>query len=173
MKPLDIYIFLGFGEVYFKRGCMIRKKIKENSLYKGFSGGEADLIPLLQRIQAQEGYISDESLKGVAQFLRISENRIYGVASFYTQFRFIPPGRNSIRVCLGTACHVRGGQTLSDLVERQLVVLPGETTEDKRFDYDTVACLGCCALSPVVMINKDIYSRMNVIRLNQILEKYE
>lgn len=138
-----------------------------------YKGEEGDLIPLLQQVQNKDGYIADVSIKHISRFLKISENQIFGVASFYSQFKFTPPGRNSIKVCLGTACHVRGGQVLLDAVERELNITPGQTTEDGRFDLQRVACLGCCALAPVVQINNDIYSRMTVIRLHETLEKYE
>ncbi len=139
----------------------------------GFRGEEGDLIPILQRVQASTGYISEEAVYQVSRFLKVSENQIFGVASFYSQFRFTPPGRNSIKVCLGTACHVRGGQILSMALERELGVRPGETTRDQRFDLQRVACLGCCALAPVVAINNDIYSHMTVIRLQKTLKAYE
>jgi NADH-quinone oxidoreductase subunit E len=141
--------------------------------FSGFKGEEGDLIPILQRIQEKLGYISKEAVRRVSRFLKISENQIYGVASFYSQFRFTEPGRNSIKVCMGTACHVRGGQILGEAVERELDISPGQTTKDKRFDLQRVACLGCCALAPVVQINDDIYSQMTVIRLKEILDKYE
>jgi len=109
----------------------------------------------------------------VSRFLKVSESQVYGVASFYSQFRFNPPGRNSVKVCLGTACHVRGGQILIDQVERELGILPGQTTADMRYDLQRVACLGCCALAPVVAINDDIYSRMTVVLLKKTLSEYE
>lgn len=142
-------------------------------IFSGCQGEEGDLIPLLQRVQEQHGFISEEAVEHISRFLKISGNQIYGVASFYSQFRFTVPGRNSIKVCLGTACHVRSGQILLDAVERELDISPGETTVDGRFDLQRVACLGCCALAPVVQINDDIYSRMTVIRLKEILKNYE
>jgi NADH-quinone oxidoreductase subunit E len=142
-------------------------------MFSGFRGEQGDLIPILQGIQGRLGYISEEAIKHVSYFLRVSENQIFGVASFYSQFRFVPPGRNSIKVCLGTACHVRGGQILTQALERELGITSGQTTEDKRFDLQRVACLGCCALAPVVAINNDIYSRMTVIRLRETLSEYE
>ena len=142
-------------------------------IFSGCQGQEGDLIPLLQRVQEQHGFISEEAVEHISRFLKISENQIYGVASFYSQFRFTEPGRNSIKVCLGTACHVRSGQILLDAVERELDISPGQTTADGRFDLQRVACLGCCALAPVVQINDDIYSRMTVIRLKEILQNYE
>ncbi|MBP7528147.1 MAG: NAD(P)H-dependent oxidoreductase subunit E [Syntrophorhabdaceae bacterium] len=132
-----------------------------------------ELIPILQDVQAAFGYIGEESVKAISRYLRISENQIYGVSSFYAQFRFTEPGRHGIKVCLGTACHVRGGGTLLDMLERGLDIHCGETTEDKRYDLDRVACLGCCALSPVVQIDRDIYSRMTVNKLTELLKNYE
>ncbi len=147
--------------------------IEYEDVFTEFDGEEGDLIPILQKIQERYGYISDDAIRSISPFLRISDNQIYGVASFYSQFRFTEPGRNSIKVCMGTACHMKGGQILGDAVERELKIKPGHTTEDKRFDFQRVACLGCCALAPVVQINDDIRSRMTVIRLKQLLDKYE
>jgi len=146
---------------------------ERKELFSEYRGEEGDLIPLLQRVQEKFGFIPEEAMRQISRFLKISENRIFGVASFYSQFRFSPPGRNSIKVCLGTACHVRGGRILCEAVERELNISPGQTTEDQRFDLQRVACLGCCALAPVVQINDDIYSQMTVIRLKEILEHYE
>jgi NADH-quinone oxidoreductase subunit E len=131
------------------------------------------LIPILQNVQREFGYITPESVKHISRYLRISENQIFGVSSFYAQFRFTAPGRHSVRVCLGTACHVRGGATLLELLERELGISCGETTPDRRFDLERVACLGCCALSPVVQIDADIYSRMTVNKLSELLKQYE
>ena len=150
---------------------MVKKKYI--TLFSGMEREEGNLIPILQRIQHKFGYISEEAVQHISSFLKISENQIYGVASFYSQFRFTERGRNSIKVCLGTACHVKGGQTLSDAVERELGISHGQTTRDKRYDFERVACLGCCALAPVVQINDDIYSDVTVIRLKEILGKYE
>jgi NADH-quinone oxidoreductase subunit E len=131
------------------------------------------LIPILQNVQREFGYITPESVKHISRYLRISENQIFGVSSFYAQFRFTAPGRHSVKVCLGTACHVRGGATLLEMLERELGISCGETTPDRRFDLERVACLGCCALSPVVQIDADIYSRMTVNKLSELLKQYE
>jgi NADH-quinone oxidoreductase subunit E len=144
-----------------------------HDIFEAYNGHEGDLVPLLQKTQEKYGYLSREAINEISRFLKISENQIFGVATFYSQFRFNAPGRHSIKVCLGTACHVRGGQVLGEAVGRELDVLPGETTSDKRFDFQRVACLGCCALAPVIQIDSDIHSRMSVIRLKGILEKYE
>jgi len=143
------------------------------SILAQHSRKQDELIPILQDVQKEYGYISPESVKRISKYLRITENQIYGVCSFYAQFRFTEPGRNSVKVCLGTACHVRGGATLLEMLERGLGITCGETTSDKRFDLERVACLGCCALSPVVQINKEIYSRMTVNKLTEHLKDYE
>jgi NADH-quinone oxidoreductase subunit E len=141
-------------------------------LFAEFTGTEGDLIPILQRVQQVQGYISGESLHSISRFLKITENRIYGVASFYSQFRFTPPGRNTIKICLGTACHVLGGQVLRESLERILGIASGETTPDGRFDLQQVACLGCCALAPVVQVNADIHGKATASRLDDILGPY-
>ncbi len=146
---------------------------KIESILQKYSRGQDELIPILQGVQKEFGYISSESVKKISRYLRITENQIYGVSSFYAQFRFTPPGRHSIKACLGTACHVRGGATLLEMLERGLGISCGETTPDRRFDLGRVACLGCCALSPVVQIDKDIYSRMTVNKLTELLKEYE
>ncbi len=131
------------------------------------------LIPILQEVQKEYGYISAGSVTSISKYLRISENEIFGVSSFYAQFRFNPPGRHSVKVCLGTACHVRGGATLLDALQAGLGIDCGETTEDKRFDLDRVACLGCCAQSPVVQVDGRIYSKITVNKLSELLKYYE
>jgi NADH-quinone oxidoreductase subunit E len=143
------------------------------SILKSHGRNSDELIPVLQDVQKEFGYIAPEAVKEVSRYLRISENQIFGVSSFYAQFRFTEPGRHSVKVCLGTACHVRGGATLLDMLERGLGISCGESTPDKRYDLERVACLGCCALSPVVQVDKDIFSRMTVNKLTELLKDYE
>ena len=142
-------------------------------IFKKHGRTSDELIPILQAVQKELGFISPESVKKISRYLKVSENQIYGVSSFYAQFRFTEPGRHGIKVCLGTACHVRGGATLLEMLERGLGISCGQTTDDKRYDLERVACLGCCALSPVVQIDRDIYSRMTVNRLTELLKEYE
>ncbi len=142
-------------------------------IFQAFEATPGALIPILQRTQSKFGFISPEATREISRFLKISENQIFGVATFYSQFRFTEPGRHAIKICMGTACHVKGGQILCEAVERELGIKAGEVTADKKFEFQRVACLGCCALAPVVQINEDIYSRMTVIKLREILEKYE
>ena len=127
------------------------------------------LITILQDIQSREGYLSHDAMLQAAKFLGMSSATVWGVATFYNQFRFNPPGRQSVRVCLGTACHLAGGQLVLDAVARELKVEVGGTTEDREFDLDRVACIGCCALAPVVTIGKDVYPRMTPVKVEEVL----
>ncbi|MBN1313325.1 MAG: NAD(P)H-dependent oxidoreductase subunit E [Anaerolineae bacterium] len=143
------------------------------SVFENYSGAQDNLISLLQHFQKQSGYISQECVQEVARFLKISENHIYGVASFYSQFTFQKPGKNHIKVCLGTACHVQDGQLLANEIRDLLGIQSGQVTADGFFDYQEVACLGCCAQAPVVEINGQIYARMTTTKLMKKLSEYE
>ena len=144
-----------------------------SSLVTEFKGEPSDLIPLLQRVQASEGYITRDSVRHISRWLRITENEIFGVATFFAQFRFTRPGDHSIKVCLGTACHVRGGEQILDVLTRRLEVQPGEATADGKYQLERVACLGCCALAPVVALDEKIYGQTSVLRIQGILEERE
>ncbi len=132
-------------------------------------GGRSDLVPVLQRTQEALGYLSPEAVRGIARRLKLSESEVFGVASFYAQFRFAPPGRHRLRVCLGTACHVKGGVQMLDTIERRLGVGAGKTTPDGEYDVERVACLGCCALAPVVTLDDDVHGQMSVLKLQELL----
>jgi NADH-quinone oxidoreductase subunit E len=134
---------------------------------------QSNLIAILQHIQQANGYITPDAVDRISFHLSISRSQIYGVASFYSQFKFNPPGRHSIKICLGTACHVQGGDFLLNALKSEIGIGPNETTADGRFDLERVACLGCCALAPVIMINDTIYSNMSVVKLKEILNGYE
>ena len=136
-------------------------------------GDKSNLIAILQDVQKKEGYIKPEAVNTIAYHLRISRSHIFGVASFYSQFKFNPPGRHSIKICLGTACHVQGGDFLLNALKSEIGISPNETTPDRRFDLERVACLGCCALAPVVMVDNTIYSNMSVIKLREVLDTYD
>jgi len=150
---------------------MAKDRFKE--ITQGFAGESADLVPVLQKAQEIEGYLSVETVRRVSRWLKVSENEIYGVATFYAQFRFTPPGRHHIKACLGTACHVNGGEQMLDVLERRLGVQPGQTTEDGEYDLERVACLGCCALAPVVTIDEKTYGQMSVLKLQRSLDERE
>ena len=137
------------------------------------SRDKGNLIQILQDVQRVRGYIPGEALEVISGHLWISRSEIFGVASFYSQFKFNPPGRHSIKICLGTACHVQGGDFLLNALGSEIGIGPNETTPDGRFDLERVACLGCCALAPVVMIDEEIFSNMSVIKLKETLARYE
>ena len=138
-----------------------------------FRGRPADLVPVLQKMQSAEGFLSGPTLQRIARWLKLSENEVYGVATFYAQFRFSPPGRHHIRACLGTACHVQGGEQILAVLERRLGIHPGETTEDGEYDLERVACLGCCALAPVVVVDDKTLGQMSVLKLQRSLDERE
>lgn len=139
------------------------------SLTGGFKRARSSLIPLLQCLQERLGYISPEALTAVAERLCLSESTVYSVASFYTQFKFKPSGKNVIKICRGTSCHVGGGERILAELERQLGIKPGETTPDLEFTLDTVACIGACALSPVVLLNEEIHGKTSTAKILDVL----
>jgi NADH-quinone oxidoreductase subunit E len=136
-------------------------------------GDKSNLIAMLQDVQKKEGYITPGAVDRISGHLGVSRSRIFGVASFYSQFKFNPPGRNSIKICLGTACHVQGGDFLLNALKSEIGISPNETTSDRKFDLERVACLGCCALAPVIMVNDAIFSNMSVVKMKELLEHYE
>jgi NADH-quinone oxidoreductase subunit E len=132
-----------------------------------------ELIPFLQEIQNAYGYLPPPVLTELSTRTSIPASRIYGVATFYEQFYLEPRGRHTIRCCRGTACHVRSGSGIIEAIQNVLNVAPGETTENMRFTFETVACLGTCFLAPVIMVNKDYYGNLTPNKIQGILEKYE
>lgn len=138
--------------------------------YRDYKGG---LIPVLQEAQNIYGYLPKEVLQQIAKELRIPFSKVYGVCTFYAQFHLKPRGRNIIRVCLGTACHVRGGSKIFEAAQEALGVGQGGTTEDLKFTLETVACIGACGLSPCMMINDDTHGRLVPKQVAGIFETYE
>ena len=129
------------------------------------------MIPILQDVQKEFGYLSKENMVRISEYLDLSPNEVFGVASFYQQFKFTIPGKYIISVCLGTACFVKGGKVLAETVKTKLGIQPGETTEDGMFSFERVACLGCCALSPVVKINDEIYGQIKPSKLLRLITR--
>jgi len=142
------------------------------AIFAKYKGEKGALIPILQKTQEQLGYLTQDSISEVAKFTGMSESEIYGVASFYAQFYFSRRGKHTVKVCLGTACHVRGGQSILDEVRRELEIESEGTTDDYEFSLERVACFGSCALAPVMVIDKDIYGRMSISKTKDILNKY-
>lgn len=131
--------------------------------------GRHHLIDILQDIQSRQGYLSQEAMQTVADFLDVPAVSVWGVATFYNQFRLTPPGRKPVRVCMGTACHLAGGRLVLEALARELKIEVGATSEDREFSLERVACIGCCALAPVVTIGDDIYPKMTPPKVEEVL----
>jgi NADH-quinone oxidoreductase subunit E len=131
-----------------------------NACLDPFGDDRGNLIPILQRIQEKLAYLPPEAIFRVARHLGLTSGEVYGVATFYNQFRFHPPGKHPIKVCLGTACHGRGGEISLENFERKLAIQDGQTTEDREFSIDRVACVGCCALAPVALVEEKVHGHM-------------
>jgi NADH-quinone oxidoreductase subunit E len=130
------------------------------SMLEGFASDKGNLMPILQKVQERHHYLASPVLEMVARHLNMSACEVYGVATFYNQFRFHPPGKHQIKVCLGTACHVKGGDIILENFERKLEIKAGETTKDREFSIDKVACVGCCALAPVAIVDDTVHGHM-------------
>ncbi|MGD8501239.1 MAG: NADH-quinone oxidoreductase subunit NuoE, partial [Phycisphaerales bacterium] len=141
-------------------------------ILKKHPANRGSLIPVLQDIQEDFGYLSEEAVGELERLMGISANEIYGVATFYTQFRFSPPGQHTIQSCQGTACHVRGGRQILTELEQRLGVTAGQTTADGKFDLERVACIGCCALAPVVAVDGKVHAQMTVKKIPSVLSQY-
>lgn len=146
---------------------------KIQSLVDRHGGNKKALIAILQDIQEEYNYLPRDCLKQVAKALKIPLVDVIGVATFYRAFSLTPRGKHTCTVCLGTACHVRGGPKILDEFERRLKVKPGQTTKDGLFTLDTVACLGCCAIGPVVVVDKDYHAHTSLRKVVPILKKYK
>lgn len=136
-----------------------------------FQGTSTEIIPILQEVQELYSYLPEDAMRSVAKFVRVAESRVYAVASFFAQFRFTPMGKNKVMVCRGTACHVRGAKRVQEEVENILNIGDGETTEDFEYTMETVACIGCCALAPCVMVNEKVEANLTPKKVREIFEK--
>lgn len=146
---------------------------KLDSLIGSYADRKDQLISLLQDVQAEFNYLPRDVLVKISQRLDIPMSQLFGVATFFRAFSLQPRGRHLVTVCLGTACHVRGGHRLVDKVKRDYGIEPGGTTEDMRFTLETVNCLGCCALGPVVVVDGKYESQMDATKLDRVLRKHK
>jgi NADH-quinone oxidoreductase subunit E len=145
-----------------------------HSLLSRFSPGDSSkVLAALQTTQDEFGYLAPETVDAIADRLGVSAGEVFGVASFYAQFRFTKPGKHSVKVCQGTACHVRRSDLVLDAFEHELGVKNGETTPDGQFSLERVACFGCCALAPVVVIDEDTHARMRTTAVRKLLKQYQ
>lgn len=150
-----------------------KSSAKVEALINSYVDKKEQLISLLQDIQAEFDYLPQETLVKISRTLDIPLSQVFSVATFFQSFSLKPRGRHTITVCLGTACHVKGGQRLVDKISRDYKIGPGETTQDERFTLETANCLGCCALGPVVVVDGKYEGHMTPDKLDKILKKYE
>lgn len=142
--------------------------------YLSEAGGEkGDLIRGLQLVQSREGYVSDDALRAVSEHFAIPVAEVEGVLTFYAQFKRIKPGKYQISICDGTACHIKGSTQIGSWLNAELGIGSGETTEDGKFSIETVACLGCCSLAPVLSINGKVYGKLDRKAITRILNEYK
>lgn len=130
------------------------------------------LIPILQDVQQSQGYLSRDAVVRIGEHLNLPASKIYGVATFYNQFRFQPQGRNHIQVCRGTACHVKGSAAILDAIRRELKIEPGQTSRDGEFSLEVVACIGACGLAPVICVNGEFHAGVSTKTVGKILDSY-
>ena len=131
------------------------------------------VIPILQEVQAEFSYLPEDAMIKVARYARVPESRVYSIATFYAQFRFIPTGRNHIMVCRGTACHVGGANHIVDEIEDRIGIKEGETSEDREFSVETVSCIGACGLAPTMVINETTYGRLSRSEVAKVLHELQ
>lgn len=151
----------------------VKVRQETRRILRRFSRKRGNLIPILQKVQARLGYLPREAMLETADFLDIPDIDVYSVVTFYNQFRRTPPGRHSIRVCLGTACHMKGGYITLDAWKRRLSISRGETTPDREFDLDTVACVGCCTMAPVTVVDDKPQAKVEPTKVDGILLAFE
>jgi NADH-quinone oxidoreductase subunit E len=140
-----------------------------NEILSSYEGKEDELIPILQQVQQVFGYLPEPAMKRIAKFLKLPESTVFGVGTFYAQFKLVPSGRNIIKVCRGTACHVRGATGILGEVEKQLGIKPGESSPDLEYALEAIACFGSCALAPVMVIGNNVYGRMTPTKVKEVL----
>ncbi len=144
-----------------------------DALIEPYLGEKGTVIPVLQSLQNHYGYLPRPAVEYTARRIRVPLSRLYGVATFYAQFKMKPRGRNIIRVCKGTACHIQGSSKIAERIEEILGISGGDTTPDLRFTLEEVACIGACALAPVMTINDQPHGRLTPDRIKKILDSYE
>jgi NADH-quinone oxidoreductase subunit E len=137
---------------------------------KRFKGREEELIPMLQSVQRELGYLPEQALLEIARLIRVPAARVYGTVTFYAQFKLQPVGKYIVKVCRGTACHVRGSDRILEDIQTHLAVTPGQTTTDRLFTLETVACFGSCALAPIVVVNDTVYGNTDRTKALRLLD---
>lgn len=144
-----------------------------DTIIENYKGKAGSLIPVLEEVQGVLGYLPNEIQCRVAQGLNLPQSQVFGVVTFYSFFTMVPRGRHTIRLCLGTACYVRGGKKNLDRLTQELGIEAGDTTPDRRFSLETIRCLGACGLAPVIVVDEDTYKQVKERKLREMLERYE
>lgn len=148
----------------------VAEQVKE--LVRPYAGKPTELIQALHRVQKALGYLPREAQEVTAEVLGVPPSQVHGVVTFYHFFRTYPVGKHTVRVCMGTACHVRGAERILTALEEELGIGPGETTEDGKFSLELVRCLGCCGLAPVMMVDEDVFGRLDPKRARRIVQEF-
>jgi len=143
-----------------------------NAVMEKYRGKPGALIPVLEEVQGVTGYLPESVQRKVAQGLGLPLSQVYGVVTFYSFFTMRPRGKHQIRVCLGTACHVRGGSQIEKRIEQELGIAPGDITDDREFSLDIVRCVGACGLAPVMVVDEDTHKQVKAAKLDVILDQY-
>lgn len=140
------------------------------TIFSRYKGKREEIIPVLQHVQGHYTYLPQEAMEEIARFTHVPASSVFAIATFYAQFRFEPLGRNHVTVCRGTACHVRGAEAILDEITGSLGLEGEGTTEDQEFTLETVACIGCCALAPVITINKEVHGNLTKNKAKKLLD---
>ncbi len=164
-----------------KSQSLRRQRVLKNATFKFFppevaakGASKSDVIPLLQKVQVENGYVPEESIHEISQLTGAAESDIYSVVTFYKQFRLKPPGKNLLKVCDGTACHVNDSTMLLNVIKEELKLDDSsDTSNDGLFTVETVACLGCCSIGPVIFINEDVHGKLTAQSVRKLLKEYQ
>jgi len=141
-----------------------------DKIFTNYVGKKEEIIPILQDIQKEQGYLSRDAMLAVSKFTHVSESEVYGIATFYAQFRFTPTGKKRIMICRGTACHVKGAPRILEEFENQLGIKDGETTKDGEYSLETVACIGCCGLAPCAMVENQVEAKLTPKKVKALFD---
>jgi NADH-quinone oxidoreductase subunit E len=153
------------------KGTTVKPRVRR--IISRFGKNRGNLIPILQEVQSELGYLSRRAMVEIGRFLDIPAIDVYSVVTFYNQFRLTPPGRHQVRVCLGTACHMKGGYITLDAWKRRLGIDRAQTTPDREFDLDTVACVGCCVMAPVTVVDNEPQAKVDPTKVDGILLSFK
>lgn len=140
-------------------------------VFSSFEGKEEELIPILQKAQNSMGFLSDEVMEEIARFAHVPKSKVFGVATFYAQFRFTPKGEKHIMLCRGTACHVKGAPRIQEEIENHLGIKEGETSKDLKYSMENVACIGACSLAPRILVNETVEANLNPQKVEKLFSK--